>query len=595
MAGLIDPSLDLPATPPPQIDPMSPISATRINILWSSSLVLSLLTASFGMFIKQWIHAYMALENRSPIIQLRIRFFREDGLAMYGVWEIAALLPILLQSAFLLFLIGFAEFILQNDPTLGWIVVSMMATWFFAITVTTIIPFFSSQCPYKSPLWTFLIHNARWLLWGVSEYTHMHHSFNWHIHHHKTPPEKEVPKDSTPAAESTAPSGNQPDQSPSSMERGNNGDDPSRTSTWSRTVDHWRGPITRFKHRIGHLVGHFEENMIRTSSSSDIAILARAQNLLLDQELADHIRRCAEAITLVEATEYMKARLRLSPFRRDCKAMKSSFNSQMLPKDRRWHASFPRKADHLLYEILSYTLDAHFKFDFKKEASHWDMLVPDQSDTTPGPAATLVDSATSSSDELTEIEHAGVDESLKTYATSLGRFWKFRVVYESLTYVTFFACHARMTHSSAIWRALQGDVVHFSWLAQSFPHIAINFIQSGSPLMGVCFFMSLYSAISTPASKFTDIHEQLCKGTEAFREKQEAEAKETNQGDPQRTANQQNSHAEAVEGAGGGMAQNKPSDQESQQRNIHLVSEIPGDQEVLYREPDNKPMNVDCE
>ena len=103
-AGVVDSSLELPSLPSLLTDPMSLTAATRINMFWSFSLVMSLLTASFGIFIKQWIHAYMSLENRSPIIQLRVRFFRDDGLATFKVWEIAAVLPILLQTAFLLFL-----------------------------------------------------------------------------------------------------------------------------------------------------------------------------------------------------------------------------------------------------------------------------------------------------------------------------------------------------------------------------------------------------------------------------------------------------------------------------------------------------------
>ena len=82
-AGLIDSSLELPSSTPPHSDPMSLVAATRINMLWSCSLIMSLLTASFGIFIKQWVHAYMSLENRSPMIQLRIRFFRDDGLATF--------------------------------------------------------------------------------------------------------------------------------------------------------------------------------------------------------------------------------------------------------------------------------------------------------------------------------------------------------------------------------------------------------------------------------------------------------------------------------------------------------------------------------
>ena len=251
----------------------------------------------------------------------------------------------------------------------------------------------------------------------------------------------------------------------------------------------------------------------------------------------------------------MKSRLILSPFERGCKARQLS-SGKMSPKDRRWHASFPRKADHLLYEILSYTLDAHFKYNFMEEVKIWKMLVPEKD------------------------EFAGVDESLKTYVKTLGSFWKFKVVYESLTYVTFFACHSKMTHSSAIWRALQGDVVHFSWLAQSFPHIAINFIQSGSPLMGVCLFMSLYSAVASSESKFAEVHDHLRDRTIELREQQEEGKKKRV---PVKVAERET------------VIQVKTPEQESQQMNVHFVSEISGGQEALRRDPDDECMDVKCE
>ena len=200
------------------------------------------------------------------------------------------------------------------------------------------------------------------------------------------------------------------------------------------------------------------------------------------------------------------------------------------PEDARWYAAFPQKADHLLYEILSYSLDAQFKI--KKETSVLEVVLPDQ-----GQNAT---------------------EYAQKYRKSLGELWTFRVVYESLTYVTFFACHSKMTHSSTILRALQGDVMHFSWLSQSFPYIAIEFFQAKEPTMGVCLFMSLYSVAAALASKFTDINRQLCNMIEEFRKDQEKK---------QHVAEDNKTGQEDI------------FDQQSRRMNVHFVGEIPEDQE----------------
>ncbi|KAK7678114.1 hypothetical protein QCA50_018907 [Cerrena zonata] len=110
----------LPSNIPSQSPTTSSPATTRINVLWSCSLILSLVTASLGVYTKQCIHSYMSLEHRSPLVQLRVRFFCDDGLATFKVWEMAALLPVLMQISILLFLIGFAEFIIGLSPIAGW-------------------------------------------------------------------------------------------------------------------------------------------------------------------------------------------------------------------------------------------------------------------------------------------------------------------------------------------------------------------------------------------------------------------------------------------------------------------------------------------
>ncbi|KAK7691665.1 hypothetical protein QCA50_005064 [Cerrena zonata] len=124
----------------------------RINTLWSCSLVISLVTASFGIFVKQWLHEYMAQETQSPLPALRIRFFRNEGLADWRVFELAAALPLLLQIALLLFLVGLSEFLRELNPVVGWVTTGILLLWIVVFIFTTLAPILSSQCPYKTPI-----------------------------------------------------------------------------------------------------------------------------------------------------------------------------------------------------------------------------------------------------------------------------------------------------------------------------------------------------------------------------------------------------------------------------------------------------------
>ncbi|KAJ3556450.1 hypothetical protein NM688_g2021 [Phlebia brevispora] len=83
-----------------------PASAVRINALWFTSLVLSLISASLGMLVKQWLREYLKGRYSSPQERIRVRHYRWEGLYRWRVFEIAAALPILLQIALILFFIG---------------------------------------------------------------------------------------------------------------------------------------------------------------------------------------------------------------------------------------------------------------------------------------------------------------------------------------------------------------------------------------------------------------------------------------------------------------------------------------------------------
>ncbi|KAI0795763.1 hypothetical protein C8Q75DRAFT_696397, partial [Abortiporus biennis] len=126
-------------------------TAVQLNILWFSSLVCSLVTASLGILIKQWLREYIVHDSLSPRDYIRVRHFRYDGLIRYKVFEIAALLPLLLHLSLLLFFIGLRVFLSQLDSLLSWVVSGLILAWILLFGVTTIAPILSPSCPYKTP------------------------------------------------------------------------------------------------------------------------------------------------------------------------------------------------------------------------------------------------------------------------------------------------------------------------------------------------------------------------------------------------------------------------------------------------------------
>ncbi|KAJ3487581.1 hypothetical protein NLI96_g3419 [Meripilus lineatus] len=138
--------------PPPSL-PFSPRrSAVLVNVLWFTSLVLSLVTASLGMLVKQWFREYLSKSNVSPEQCCQVRLFRSPGLRKYKVAEIASFLPILLQLAFILFFIGLILFARSIHASIATVIGIIVAIWLSFVIGTTLLPIVSPSCPYKTPL-----------------------------------------------------------------------------------------------------------------------------------------------------------------------------------------------------------------------------------------------------------------------------------------------------------------------------------------------------------------------------------------------------------------------------------------------------------
>lgn len=125
-------------------------SDVLVNALWFASLVVSLITASFGILVKQWLREYLAVENPSPQARLRVRHLRYPELRKWKVFEIAAALPLLLQIALGLFFLGLCFLTTSINSTVNRTTLPLVIGWAFCFVSVTLMPVLYPRCPFKT-------------------------------------------------------------------------------------------------------------------------------------------------------------------------------------------------------------------------------------------------------------------------------------------------------------------------------------------------------------------------------------------------------------------------------------------------------------
>ncbi|TFY60843.1 hypothetical protein EVJ58_g4888 [Rhodofomes roseus] len=135
------------------------ISTIVINTVWFLALVLSLGAASVGISVKQWLVSYVPPDSTTARQRTRIWHLRHRGLRRWRVSAIVAMLPILLQLALLLFLVGVVVLLWTLNTVVAIIVMVPVSVLIVLSVLAAIIPTFAPDCPYKSPQawWIFLV------------------------------------------------------------------------------------------------------------------------------------------------------------------------------------------------------------------------------------------------------------------------------------------------------------------------------------------------------------------------------------------------------------------------------------------------------
>jgi hypothetical protein len=128
-------------------------SDVRVNVCWFVSLLLSLVVALFGIFLKQWMRSYIKWTDVTPDQEaVALRQFRYRSLESWRIAAILALLPTLLQLSVIIFLSGLLVFLSGLDRTVAVVMIVLTSIAFFLVAAVTFLPVVLWTCPYRSPL-----------------------------------------------------------------------------------------------------------------------------------------------------------------------------------------------------------------------------------------------------------------------------------------------------------------------------------------------------------------------------------------------------------------------------------------------------------
>jgi hypothetical protein len=148
-----------------------------VNVLWLTSLVLSIASALFATLLQQWARRYIQKPQiqREPSKRARIRSFLNLGTVKFKMRPVVEIAPTILHLAVLLFFVGLGMFFVPIHKTVGIIISVVVGLFGLAYLALTILPCIKHNCPYRTPMtvlfwysWhTVLFYAARFFRWAV--------------------------------------------------------------------------------------------------------------------------------------------------------------------------------------------------------------------------------------------------------------------------------------------------------------------------------------------------------------------------------------------------------------------------------------------
>ncbi|KAJ7861634.1 hypothetical protein B0H13DRAFT_2204365, partial [Mycena leptocephala] len=132
-------------------------SSLACNTLWFLSLGFSLSCALIATLVEQWSRDFIqSTEMRpSPVIRARIFAYLYFGLQKFGMHSLVQFIPLLLHISLLLFFAGHVAFLHPINALPAALLGSIITAYIYL----TVLPMFSSDSPYRTPL-----SNMAWVL-----------------------------------------------------------------------------------------------------------------------------------------------------------------------------------------------------------------------------------------------------------------------------------------------------------------------------------------------------------------------------------------------------------------------------------------------
>ena len=146
------------------LPPFKPtLSSQFIYGLWFCSLSFSLFSALGASLGKSWLAEYAQIQHKPNANDANERHRRYIGISNWHLVDVIIFLPILLHTAFLLFACGLIIFLFGDNKALGAIILFLTTAAFTFYLGTAIAPLVDPDCPFRTPLTSFLVRIRSWL------------------------------------------------------------------------------------------------------------------------------------------------------------------------------------------------------------------------------------------------------------------------------------------------------------------------------------------------------------------------------------------------------------------------------------------------
>jgi hypothetical protein len=133
-----------------------PLSAKWINALWLLSLQITLFGAMMGIVVKTWLAAFTPATTKREALDACRRYMMDEQAKLWHLEEIITVVPLLVQAACFLFLVGLVIQSIGDHPPVGHLLLAFFLGGGAIYIAVSVIPLIVSESDiadlqYKSP------------------------------------------------------------------------------------------------------------------------------------------------------------------------------------------------------------------------------------------------------------------------------------------------------------------------------------------------------------------------------------------------------------------------------------------------------------